>query len=72
MELRAKIKRWWDGETVSYENDPSSPVTVIAWWIRRHWTSRACHAVVDYVRSHHWQIIMAAVAIAGVIVHAMK
>jgi hypothetical protein len=71
MELRAKIKRWWNGETIFSDNP-----YVIGWSQERHWTSRACHAVVHYVRRHHqWLIglvVASAIGIAGVIVHAMK
>lgn len=38
-----KIKNWYDGEVKTY-NDPH----IIGFYIERHWTSDAAHAIVDF------------------------
>jgi type IV secretory pathway TrbL component len=36
----------------------------VSMYFDQRWTSRACH-VVDYLRQHHWKLIMALISLAG-------
>jgi hypothetical protein len=50
-----KIKHWYEGKFMPYENDPGSPVVIFGWDYERHWTSRAAHVVAEfYLREWKW------------------
>jgi hypothetical protein len=54
--MREKIKRWYDGKFVPYENDPNSRVFV-GGGIERHWTTNLARwAVSFYMREWKWTL----------------
>jgi hypothetical protein len=55
--FRQSIHLWWNGEYKVHDADM---------YFEQRWTSRACHSVVDYLRQHHWKLIMALIAGAGI------
>lgn len=49
-----KIKKWWNGEEVFH----SHPLVFSAkGQIKRHWTSRITHSIVNYIIKHQSWII---------------
>ncbi|SFD81343.1 hypothetical protein SAMN04488049_1358 [Tritonibacter multivorans] len=34
--LRSKVRQWWQGEFVPYENDPNTDLFFVGGWQRRH------------------------------------
>ncbi|MFA6312507.1 MAG: hypothetical protein WC681_13580 [Sterolibacterium sp.] len=64
--LRERIKRWWQGEL---EQLPSGyPILRIVPQYRRHWTSRAAHAVLAfYLKEWRW-LLPFLVAVVGALV----
>jgi hypothetical protein len=56
------VRRWWHGDWKPYDTSG-----VIGLYYDQHWTARACHFVIDYVRKHYWKIIMAVIAVVGII-----
>ena len=48
--FRQSVHLWWNGEYKVHDADM---------YFEQRWTSRACHSVVDYLRRHHWKLIMA-------------
>lgn len=55
--IKAAVKRWWQGRYVEPENDPHSGVVFVMGWYERHWTARACRAVLGFFgREWRWLI----------------
>jgi hypothetical protein len=54
--FRQSVHLWWNGE---YK------VNDVSMYFDQRWTSRACHSVVDYLRQHHWKLIMALISLVG-------
>jgi hypothetical protein len=63
--IRAKIRKWYDGEIKPHENPPGSNLQVIAWWLERHWTSELAHKLVDFWLADWKWIIGTVLALAG-------
>lgn len=62
MNLRQKIKSWWDGEIKSYDTPG-----VVGFYTERHWTSNNAHAILDfYLRNWQWIIGTIIAIILGV------
>lgn len=62
-----RLHSWWHGEYLSYDNDPSSGIIVVGGYFNRHWTSRAAHCVVNFLRAEwKWAIgtVLACVGLA--------
>jgi len=51
------VQIWWKGYVAQPYFKP-----------RRHWTSRSCHGVVDYVQANYQWLILVALGIAGLVV----
>jgi len=72
MGLRERIKRWYVGEYVPPENDPSSGVFFVMGHDERHWTSRLTHVAVDfYLKEWRW-LLPFLVAVVGAVVGLAK
>jgi hypothetical protein len=65
--LLQAVRQWWQGEYKPYDTPG-----VIGLYHEQHWTARACHSIIGYIQRHHWKIIMALVAVAGIMVTAAK
>ena len=65
--MRERFKSWWEGEFEPCENDPNSGVFFVGGWQRRHWTSRAAHSIVDFLKVEWKWAIGSAIAIAGLV-----
>lgn len=65
--LFSRVRQWYEGELVSYGNDPSSQVVLMGGWQRRHWTAATARAIVEfYLR--HWQWIWTTIiAVSGLV-----
>jgi hypothetical protein len=66
MLVRGRIKRWWTGKFVPYENDPASSVVFMGGSYARHWTSRTTRALAAYAAENHRWIIGTAIGAIGV------
>ena len=44
-----KIKEWWHGEDVFYENKPSDPFFIVGWDNKKHWTSKAANGLWNFI-----------------------
>ena len=67
-----KIKKWWDGEYIPYDNHPSSQVFIIGGFVHRHWTSKVAHSIVDFLgREWKWATGFA-VAVAGLVMTYLR
>jgi hypothetical protein len=68
--LAGFLATWWNGTSRPVEHHPG--ITFINLHPKRHWTSTAAHNVVDFI-AHEWKwAIGTCVAIAGLIIAAMK
>ncbi len=61
------FKKWWDGESVVYENEPGSPVVFISVSTKRHWTSRIAHVAATFVKRHWQWVIATAIGLVGIV-----
>lgn len=60
-----RVRSWWKGEFVPYENDPDSPIIVIGGFTHRHWTSRVARAVVGFLGREWKWVIGTLIALVG-------
>lgn len=67
IRMRKLMKSWWEGEYVPYENDPHSALFFVGGWQRLHWTSRAAHAILDFLKAEWKWAIGSAIAVAGLV-----
>ncbi len=67
------VRRWWIGDYVPPENDPSSPLVFVMSTQRRHWTARATEATWRYFVSHHrWIIGTLLIGLVGLYIAATR
>lgn len=72
MSLRKRIAKWYQGEYVPPDNPPDSPIVIVMSHYKRHWTSRAAHASLDfYMREWKW-LLPFVVAVVGAMVAIAK
>ena len=64
MNLRERIKKWWDGETTVWAPEANA----FGLFTERHWTSDKAHAVWDFYKAHWQWIIGTILAIIGIII----
>lgn len=70
--LQERIRRWWVGEFIPYENDPRSELVFVGGRFKRHWTARLARWVVELYR-REWKWLLAfAVTVVSVIVAIKK
>ena len=60
-----KIKKWWNGDWVTYGGSDSFGIG-----LDRHWTSRVAHSIVDYFIRHQVWIVPTIITVAVSIVLA--
>ena len=63
--MRKALKKWWDGEFVPYENEPSDSVVIIGGTTKRHWTSSVANAVWAFLRNEWKWAIGTGIAVIG-------
>ena len=49
-----KIKEWYEGEWVPFENNPNSSIVLIGGSYRRHWTAEIARKLISFYLNH-WQ-----------------
>lgn len=58
-----RVRDWYRGKYVPYENDPNSALLVLGGSYRRHWTSKLVHAAVDFYLAEWKWIIGTSIAL---------
>lgn len=48
----SKIKKWYEGEFVEYENDPNSLAVMIGGYYKKHWTAEMTEGLVIFYLAH--------------------
>ena len=73
--LVERIKRWYEGEFVVYENDPASDMMIIGGDYQRHWSARLVRSIVEFHRrewktmaSIYLAVVMAVAAVMQLLV----
>lgn len=57
-----KIKAWYEGKYIPYENSPDSPIFFFGGTDKRHWTARIARILVEFYLEHWkwlWSISVA-------------
>lgn len=55
--MRERIRKWWEGEFVPYDDHPDNGVVMFGGFTHRHWTSHAAQAGVGFLgREWKWVI----------------
>ena len=68
-----KIKKWWNGEDIVYQNKPSDPIVLIGWKNKKHWTSSLVHWVVSlFTNSERRSVFLAVLAFMTFIFMILK
>jgi len=49
-----RIKRWYEGDWIAWENDPNDSIIVIGGNYERHWTAEIARLLVSFYLKH-WQ-----------------
>lgn len=65
MSMKTKLKKWWDGEFIPYDNDDNSGLVFTHGTQKRHWTSRLANAVWGFLGREWKWVCWAVVAIIG-------
>lgn len=52
--IRDRIKRWYEGKYIPWENEPDSPIVVIGGDTKYHWTAIVARVVVGFWL-RHWK-----------------
>jgi len=63
--MRERIRAWWEGKFVPYDDDPDNGVFVMGGFTHRHWTSRAARAVVGFLGREWKWVIGTLIALVG-------
>ncbi len=70
--LGKRLRRWWEGEYVPHENDPSSDLVFTGGWYRRHWASRALHTIAEF-HQREWKFAVTAyLTMIGIVAAILK
>jgi hypothetical protein len=55
--MKEKIRKWYNGVFIPYENDPSSAVFVVGGDTKRHWTAKLVRWALEfYMREWKWTL----------------
>lgn len=66
--FRIAVHGWWEGEYVSYDNHPNSPLVFIGGEYHRHWTARWAQMILGFLgREWKWAVGFA-VAVASLLI----
>lgn len=52
MDLKEKIRNWYEGRYIPYENDPNSSVVIVGGYYERHWTAKFARILVSFYLEH--------------------
>jgi hypothetical protein len=72
MNVRGKIRVWYEGTFVPYENDPDDLVVFIGGAYRRHWTAKIARAITQFWLDHWQWAIGTVLAICGMAIALLK
>ncbi|MDF1831805.1 MAG: hypothetical protein P1U52_05590 [Porticoccaceae bacterium] len=61
-----KIRKWYEGKWVAYENPPNSSVVIIGGDYERHWTASVARVLVTFYLAHWKWLWGFAVSLVGV------
>ena len=67
-----KVRRWWEGVYIEYENDPNSGVVIIGGDQRWHWSALIARGLVGFVFKEWKWIFSASIALAGLAIAYAK
>lgn len=67
--LLDKIRSWYDGKSVPYENEPGSGFAVIGDRVERSHSARAARVIVEFWLRHWKWCIGTAIAVVGLTLH---
>jgi hypothetical protein len=67
-----RIKIWYEGEFVPYDNDTSSGLVFLGGYQKLHWTARAAKKLASFWYNHWKWIITTTLAFAGLFIALMK
>ena len=70
--MRERIRKWWEGKFMPYDDDPDSGVVIIGGFTHRHWTSRAAHVVVGFLGREWKWVIGTLIALVGLTMTYMR
>jgi hypothetical protein len=72
MSFGDKVRKWYDGERVPYQNEPGSGIIFLGWDEKRHWTAEVARVLVRFWLAH-WQWTLGFVlAVAGLLVTVFR
>lgn len=64
--FKTRVRNWWDGRFIPYENDPNDSVVIIGGNQEWHWTARVARRIVAFLgKEWKWVIgtILAVIAL---------
>jgi hypothetical protein len=67
--INRAMRSWWDGEPI--ENDRGAAIVFLN-HTRQHWTARAAHSSLYYIRDNHRWLIGTALGLAGLAIAILK
>jgi len=67
-----RVRAWWEGRFVPYENDPNDSIVFIGGYSERHWTARVVRAVASFVRKEWKWSIGTALACFGLLLAYLR
>jgi hypothetical protein len=57
VSMKEKIRKWYEGEFIPYENAPDSTVLFVGGDHKRHWTAKLARWVIEfYMREWKWTL----------------
>jgi hypothetical protein len=68
--LPSRIRKWYEGEFIPYENESDSHIVFIGGWQRRHWTAEVARVIVAFY-GRHWQWVWSTIIAVGSLVAAI-
>lgn len=54
--IKNRIKKWWYGKDIFFENDSNDSVFFYGWYNKKHWSSKLIHAIFSFY-IQHWKFI---------------
>jgi hypothetical protein len=70
--MKEQIRKWYEGEFVAHENDPSSALVFTSGNYKRQWTAKLARIVVEFwLRDWKW-VIGTVFAVVGVLLAYAK
>lgn len=63
-----RIRIWYEGTPVQYDEDPRGPIVLGAPPFERHWTASAAHSVVQFHKKEWKWVIPVYLAILAIVI----